>query len=51
MIERVLGELMFIPLNVATECSRNYAKNIHRGFNCSRAINMTSSFPRSMSLL
>ncbi len=27
---------VYILLNVATECSRNYTKNIHRGFNCSR---------------
>ncbi len=31
------GADVYISLNVATECSRNYAKNIHRGFNCSRA--------------
>jgi hypothetical protein len=30
------GADVYILLNVATECSRNYAKNIHRGFNCSR---------------
>jgi hypothetical protein len=30
------GADVYILLNVATECSRNYAKKIHRGFNCSR---------------
>ena len=30
-MKRVLGELMFIYyLNIATECSRNYAKNFIR---------------------
>jgi hypothetical protein len=32
------GADVYVLLNVATECSRNYAKNIHRGFNCSRVM-------------
>jgi hypothetical protein len=42
------GADVYILLNVATECSRNYAKNIQL-FTCYS--NMTSSFPRSMFLL